>query len=206
MRDFLLAVSLLLAHSSLSAGIFSWTDSSGNIVYGDSPPDTAVAKAVAPPKLTILENFGNRYEDQTKPSSRINFSLPNKQPSKSVGSASSKKIDNPYKAVSIIAPKANQSIRANDGDVSIMASTSPKLRADDKLLIYLNGQVVASGKSRVANLSNLDRGEYQLLLEIQNSQGQSLIKSSQINFNVLRNSVINNKQKPYSPYDDDPSQ
>jgi len=206
MRNFLLVASLLLVSTSLSAGIFSWTDASGNIVYGDSPPDKTVAKAVAPPKLTILENFANRYEDPKKPSSEINFSLPGKQTSKSLDTANRKKIDNPYKAVSIIAPKANQSIRANDGDVSIAASTSPKLRPDDKLVIYLNGQVVASGKSRVANLSNLDRGEYQLLLEVQNAEGLSLIKSSEINFNVLRNSVLTNKTKPYSPYEDDPSQ
>jgi len=206
MRNFLLVAGLLLVSTSLSAGIFSWTDASGNIVYGDSPPDKAVAKSVAPPKLTILENFANRYEDPKKPSSGINFSLPGKQASKSLVTASRKKIDNPYKVVSIIAPKANQSIRANDGDVSIAASTSPKLRPDDKLVIYLNGQVVASGKSRVANLSNLDRGEYQLLLEVQNAEGQTLIKSSEINFNVLRNSVLTNKTKPYSPYEDDPSQ
>ena len=205
MRNFLLAATLLLAHSTLSAGIFSWTDASGNVVYGDSPPDRVAAKPVAPPKLTILENFANRYQDPQKTSSRRNLTLPATQTRFGSG-AKRKKIKQPYTAVSIIAPKSKQSIRANDGDVSIAASTSPKLRAGDQLVIYLNGEEHARGKSRVANLSNLGRGEYKLVVEIQNAAGESLIKSSEISFNVLRNSVITNKKKPYNPYEDDPSQ
>ncbi len=206
MRNFLLVISLLLAHSTLSAGIFSWIDSSGNLVYGDNPPDIAVAKPVAPPKLTVLENFANRYEDPKKSSSRRSLGSSGAEKARSGFSFTSKTTKRKYSDVSIIAPKANQSIRANDGDVSIAASTSPKLQSGDQVVMYLNGQEQVRGKSRVANLSNLDRGEYKLVVEIQSAEGESLIKSSEISFNVLRNSVITNKTKPYSPYEEDPSQ
>lgn len=205
MRKLLLIATVLLIHPALSAGIFSWTDASGNVVYGDSPPDTVSAKSVEPPKLTVLENFANRYGDQNKSSSQIGVSARRDRSSTAFG-GTSRKLVRPYKSVKIIAPKAGQSIRANDGDVSIALTTSPKLGAGDKVIIYLNNQQHSVIKSRVTNLSNLDRGEHNLVVEIQNSKGETLIKSAGVSFNVLRNSVITNKNKPYSPYEDDPSQ
>ena len=206
MRNFLLIATLVSIHTTLSAGIFSWTDASGNVVYGDSPPDTVVAETVDPPKLTILEGFAGRYESPNKPSSRTES---NNAVRNSIGPAApsnATEVKNPYKTLSIIAPKAGQSIRANDGDVSVAMSTSPKLRVGDKVVIYLNNQEHSKVEARVANLSNLGRGEYQLSIEIQNGQGESLIKSDNISFNVIRNSVITNKNKPYNPYEADPSQ
>ncbi len=205
MRKIFLLATVLLVHSTSTAGIFSWIDASGNTVYGDNPPDTAVAQAVAPPKLTILENFANRYEDLASTNSSGGSSR--RAAETGGGMTFTKKVvDRPYTALKVIAPKADQSIRANDGDVSIALSLSPKLRPGDKVVIYLNGERQTSIRSRVANLTNLGRGEYKLLLEIQNKNGESLLKSSETSFNVLRNSVLTNKTKPYNPYQDDPSQ
>ena len=205
MRKLLLIAVLLSIHTALSAGIFSWKDASGNTVYGDAPPDSVVAKSVAPPKLTILENFANRYEDQGL-SQRRSQSKSSASKEKSGQSALPREVKQPYKSVAIIAPKADQSIRANDGDVSVALSTSPKLRNGDKVVIYLNGNEHSVGKSRVANLSNLDRGEYQLSVGIRDAEGRSLITSEEISFTVLKNSVLTNKIKPYNPYEVDPSQ
>lgn len=206
MRKFLLIAVLLSTHTTLSAGIFSWTDASGNVVYGDSPPDTVVATTVAPPKLTILENFGTRYEFQNEAKSRANDRIVKKEKEKNQRQRHPVDISQLYKSVTIIAPKSDQSIRANDGDVSVALSTSPKLRKGDKVVVYLNGSEHSTVSSRVANLSNLDRGEYQLSVEIRNSAGQSLNKSEEINFTVIKNSVLTNKNKPYNPYETDPSQ
>ena len=205
MQKLLLITLLLSIHGALSAGIFSWTDESGNTVYGDAPPDTVVAKPIEPPKLTILENFGTRYKTNNETASRTTAK----------GAETGRDSENKprkdeynqiYTNVSILAPKANQSIRANDGEVSVALTTSPKLRGDHEVVIYLNGNEHSRSKSRVANLTNLDRGEHQLLVEIRNSNNQSLIKSEGISFNVLKNSVLTNKNKPYNPYESDPSQ
>lgn len=195
MRKFLLIATLLSIHTALSAGIFSWTDASGNIVYGDSPPDTVVAKSVEPPKLTILENFANRYESPNKSSS---LSKPTKTSNVAKSTNPQAGMRKRYEAVTIIAPKADQSIRANDGDVSVALVTSPKLQSGDKTVIFLNGQEHSTVKSSVGNLRNLDRGEYQLSIEIRNAVGKSLIKSDEISFNVVRKSVLTNKNKAYA--------
>lgn len=205
MRKLLLIAVLLSIHTALSAGIFSWKDASGNIVYGDAPPDTVVAKPVAPPKLTILENFATRYDTQKDSSSRTLESNSSRKKN-SVNTPKKRVYKQPYKSISIIAPKADQSIRADDGDVSVALSTSPKLRDGDVVVIFLNGSEHSRATSRVANLSNLDRGEYQLSAEIRNSSGRLLKKSEEISFNVLKNSVLTNKNKPFNPYEVDPSQ
>ena len=206
MRKFLLIAVLLSTQSTLSAGIFSWTDTSGNVVYGDSPPDSVVATSVAPPKLTILENFATRYETPNESSSRSNSRVLNKRENNQKLHGNRVEASQLYNSVSIIAPKTDQSIRANDGDVSVMLSMSPKLRKGDRVVIYLNGAEHSTVESRVANLSNLDRGEYQLFVEIRNASGQVLNKSEEIGFNVIKNSVLTNKTKPYNPYETDPSQ
>ena len=206
MRKFLLIAVLLSTHTTLSAGIFSWTDASGNVVYGDSPPDTVVATSFEPPKLTILENFAKRYETPNQTSRRSSSSGTDNKTNSANRPVNRKEAIHRYKSVSIIAPKADQSIRANDGDVSVMLSTSPKLRKGDSVTVYLNGEEHSTVESRVANLSNLDRGEYQLSVEIRNASGQLLNKSEEINFNVVKNSVLTNKTKPYNPYETDPSQ
>lgn len=194
MQRFLLITVLLLSYSTLSAEIFSWVDASGNTVYGDSPPENVAAESVAPPELTVLENFANRYADQATPD-------PVKTSSSNVNTAQTampKAGVRPYKRLKIIAPKPNQSIRADDGDISVAVLTTPKLRGGDSLVIYLNDQEHARAKSRVANLSDLERGEYQLAVEIQNANGQSLIRSTTMHFNVQKNSVI--KRPSLNPY------
>lgn len=204
MWKFLLIATVLCAQSTLSAGIFSWTDASGNIVYGDAPPDTVVAKPVAPPKLTILENFANRYEDPNAPRPS-NATKSGNRITHSIRSVKRREV-NPYTALKIIAPKAGQGIRANDGDASVALSMTPKLRSGDNVLIHLNGQQHSSVRSSVANLSGLERGEHKLSVEIKNAAGESLMKSAEINFTILKNSVITNKKKPFNPYEDEPSQ
>ena len=195
MRNSLLVVALLLIQSPLWAGIFSWVDASGNIVYGDNPPEAVAAEPIVPSKLTILENFANRYEDSANTSRSVNARLVAKEAVKSP--LAQKAVINAYSSLAIIAPKPNQLIRASDGDVSVAVSMSPKLKGSDTLVLFLNGQEHSRVKSRVINLNNLDRGEYTLTTEIQSANGHSLLRSDKISFIVQRGSTIN---KPYNPY------
>ena len=195
MRNFLLVVALLLIQPPLWAGIFSWVDASDNIVYGDNPPEAVAAEPIVPSKLTILENFANRYEDSANTSRSVNARLVAKEAVKSP--LAQKAVINAYSSLAIIAPKPNQLIRASDGDVSVAVSMSPKLKGSDTLVLFLNGQEHSRVKSRVINLNNLDRGEYTLTTEIQSANGHSLLRSDKISFIVQRGSTIN---KPYNPY------
>ena len=168
MRNSLLVVALLLIQSPLWAGIFSWVDASGNIVYGDNPPEAVAAEPIVPSKLTILENFANRYEDSANSSRSVNARLVAKEAVKSP--LAQKAVINAYSSLAIIAPKPNQLIRASDGDVSVAVSMSPNLKGGDTLVLFLNGQEHSRVKSRVINLNNLEI----LKVELFNILGQKI--------------------------------
>lgn len=192
MRSILLvALAMTFQVGVAAAGIYSWTDESGNLMYGDTPPDNVAATVIAPPKLTILEGFADRYKDTSSTTENT----------RGVAAAKARvpdATDTAYTEIRIIAPKSGQSIRANDGDVSVALSLSPKLGAGDEIVITLDGKEFSRGRSRVANLTNLDRGEHALKVSVVNSKSKTLITSGVMMFTVLRNSALINK--PYSPY------
>ena len=196
MRNLLMIAIAVTSQAVIAAGsIYSWTDESGNLIYGDTPPDNISAEVIDPPKLTVLEGFSTRYQTDSVTSSQPAST------SASKSNAPAKKVV--YTELRVIAPKKDQAIRANDGDVSIALGLSPKLRPGDKIVISLDGKEFSRGTSRVANLSNLDRGEHTLIVSVVNRAARSLISSGAVTFNVLRNSALINK--PYSPYPDDPN-
>lgn len=172
------------------AGIYSWTDESGNQMYGDTPPENVAATVIAPPKLTILEGFATRYKD----TSNSEFET-SEGPLAKTNTSSEESI---YTEIKVIAPKSGQAIRANDGDVSVALSLSPKLRSGDQIVIALDGKEISRGSSRVANLTNLDRGDHSLEVSVVNRAAKTLVTSGVMTFTVLRNSALINK--PYNPY------
>jgi hypothetical protein len=190
MRNFLLLVAGVCSPGILMAAIFSWTDSSGNLIYGDSPPQGVTAKPLTPPKLTVLEGFANRYEDPTE------VKKAKTAKNKAVVKAPVATI---YKELKIIAPKQGQGIRANDGDVSVALSFSPKLQQGDKIVFTLDGKELMQGVSKVANMTNLDRGEHILTVSIVSKSSKKLITSEELKFSVLR--AIATKKKPFNPYE-----
>ena len=189
MRNYLLLILGACAPGILMAGMFSWTDKSGNIVFGDTPPQGVTATALTPPKLTVLEGFGDRYQDtedevKTKPpASRATVNKPQVVV---------------YEKLNVIAPKQGQAIRANDGDVSVALSFSPKLRPGDKVVFNLDGKEVRTGTSKVVNMTNLDRGDHTLTVSIVNRLSRKLISSEAVRFVVLRSTSLN--KKPLNPY------
>jgi len=190
MRNFLLLVAGVCSPGILMAAIFSWTDASGNLIFGDNPPQGVAAKPLTPPKLTVLEGFANRYKD-TSVDKKDNTSK-----NRVVTQASAVTI---YKDLKVIAPKQGQAIRANDGDVSVALSFSPKLRQGDKIAFTLDGKELQQGVSKVTNMTNLDRGEHVLVVSIIDKSSKKLISSEDVKFSVLR--AIATKKKPFNPYE-----
>ena len=185
----LLAITLLFAHSVVQAeGFYKWKDARGNIQYGDQPPSGSKAEKVAMPAITVIDN----YADQWKPMEFDNAAeelLKLEEPPQRKVSA--------YDKLEFIAPKANQSIRANDGDVSAMISVKPPLKAGHEIVFILDGKEVSKGSARTSNFTNLPRGSHTVNAKIVDQKGKPL-KSSSVTFNVQRFSKLLNQKKPVS--------
>ena len=176
------------ASATLAEGFYKWKDARGNIQYGDRPPANVKAESMAMPKLTVIENYG----EQWKPVSFPKQADPYKQPEvpKSVGTA--------YSALTFIAPKNNQSIRANDGDVSAIISLKPGLKKGHVIAFSLDGKEVSKGNSRTKNFTNLPRGVHSLGVKVINKNGK-VLKSNSVSFTVLRASILNKVKSAVQP-------
>lgn len=177
-------LSCVFAVSTMAEGFYKWKDARGNIQYGDRPPANVKAKPMDMPKLTVIENYG----EQWKPVSFPKESDPYQQDEASNVTAVT------YTSLTFIAPKANQPIRANDGDVSAMISLKPGLKAGHVITFSIDGKEVSKGSSRTNNFSNLSRGDHSISVKVTDKKGK-LLKSQSVTFTVVRFSKLI-KKKP----------
>ena len=177
-------LSLVLTHSVVNAeGLYKWKDARGVTQYGDRPPANSNAQPINLPKITVVE----KYAEQWKP---LKFDDPNTQ-QQDEQSVVEKPSGN-YSKLAFLAPKANQAIRANDGDVSAMISLKPPLKKGHSIIFSIDGKASAKGKSRTQNFSGLGRGNHSIGVKVVDKKGKTL-KSSSVSFNVLRFSKLNEK-------------
>jgi len=165
-------------------GVFKWKDRYGKTQYGDQPPQGVKAEAVKMPAITVIENYGQQWKSNSVASVEEKDDQPGSNYSRPG-----------YDSLNIIAPKADQAIRANDGDVTLMLDLKPKLQKGHSIVVFLDGKQVSNGPSRAVNLTNLDRGTHQVQAEVRDAHNSSLISSSGVSFTVLRHSILLNKNK-----------
>jgi hypothetical protein len=172
-------ISLLLS-ATVGADVYKWKDRYGKTQYGDKPPEGAKIEPFKAPPITVIQNYGQQWQSsgQQAPPTR------DTQPRPSAGR---------YTALSIVAPKGGQAIRANDGDVTLMLSIQPKLQKGHSIVVFLDGKQVSNGTSRAVNLTALDRGLHQVHAEIRDAYKTTLMSSPSVSFTVLRTSILTNK-------------
>ncbi len=91
-----------------------------------------------------------------------------------------------YDAVSIVAPKQNQSLFSNNGDVAVEIKVSPPLRAadGDRIAVLLDGKAVASGAGASIALSGVNRGTHMLQAQVISQGGAVLAASAPVSFQL----------------------
>ena len=177
---------LLLQSTAYGEGLYKWKDARGNIQYGDSPPANSNAQSMELPKITIIDN----YADQWKP---MNFKNQPAEPEPEPSEEPAKVIKSQYTKLAFLAPKPNQAIRANDGDVTAMISIKPPLKKGHQLVFSIDGKSMTKTKARTKNFSDLKRGKHTIAVSVVDKKGRTL-KNQSVSFNVLRASQLNSEQ------------
>lgn len=180
--SFILTIIMLTAFSSdLNAdGFYKWTDARGQVQYSDEPPTNGRAKQIKLPPLTVLENYGKQWE--VTPLANEKELAP--KPIVTPKVIPQKKIY--YTVLDFIAPKAGQSIKANDGDISAMLTIKPPLKVGHRFLYLMDGKQAAKSVSRIANFKALSKGPHRLLVQVVNPRGEILQSSRPLNFTIIR--------------------
>jgi hypothetical protein len=174
---------LFVLSSNVSAkGVFKWVDAQGKTQYGDSPPANKTVSNFKMPAITVIDNYSDQWKSPDVDTQKI---IPTKKIAK-------KQIIK-YTALTFLAPKQGQTIRANDGDVSAMLKIQPKLKAGHLVVFLLDGNEVSKNRSRTSNFSNLSRGAHTASVNIIDKTGD-IVGSDSVTFEVQRHSALFKKR------------
>ncbi|AOU99262.1 hypothetical protein BI364_16145 [Acidihalobacter yilgarnensis] len=172
----LLFIFCLLFTTAAQATIYRWVNAQGDVVFSDVPPPNGNAQ-----KLELNHPLNTMQTPQQ---------LSGPQPA----TGSSGQVA-PYRSLAITSPTNNQSVRANNGDITVSLSLSPALRPGDRIRLFMDGAQVYSGTSTQIPLSNVNRGTHMLYAAVETAGGSVAIRSSGISFTLLRHSILFNPQQ-----------
>jgi len=79
-----------------------------------------------------------------------------------------------YESLIITSPSQKETIWSNEGKLDVAVSLEPALRISHVISVSVDGKVMASGKSLTMLLSNIDPGEHELKVEVQDTSGQTV--------------------------------
>jgi len=147
----------LLTINTLYAEIYTYKDAEGNIVFSDVAVKGA-EKVIVPPVIT--------YESKNT----VNESA------KLIEQTSSHK---PYQSLTILAPKQDETIWDNLGELTVQHALVPRLQEGDTVQLYID-EVLQDGLS----IKGIYRGEHKVRLQVIDSNGYAHITSEEVVFYV----------------------
>ncbi len=94
-----------------------------------------------------------------------------------------------YASVRIASPAAEATLRNNSGDFEVRVEIKPELQAQHWLLLKMDGEAVSEPqKSAGFQLTNIDRGSHQLVVEVVDQDQKSIIQSAPVTIHLHRHS------------------
>lgn len=147
--------------STASAQVYTWTDSSGIVHYSDQPHEGAEKV-----KLPEAQSYVPPSPDDKKEPN--DYQLKENE-------------GNVYTAINVISPQPNETIRNNDGSISISADIEPPLFIGDKAQLLFDGTLVGKPQLNGAfSITGVDRGTHSIVVQIINASGEVVMSSPTI--------------------------
>lgn len=214
MKQLFASVLMVMAAGLAEAEIYKWVDAEGTVHYGDEP-GTVGAKPVT--DLPELTTYGAR-----KPSKQTNAVS---QPAESAATASdssqqkaltrsaTKPVDPKakpltavvYKEISIVKPEQDETLRDNEGNITVFVALSPVLVKGDYIKVILDGvELEEQYHTTVLNIAGVERGEHQVAVAVYDAKGMQQLVSEAHRF--FMHQAIQNKtsQVEHDPDDYEP--
>lgn len=93
--------------------------------------------------------------------------------------------------IAIESPGADQTVRENAGNLTVVSRVEPALAAGDRLQLLLDGAPAGTSTDGVFQLTAVDRGTHQLQVRVVDTRGRVHATSAAHSFHLLRHSVLN---------------
>lgn len=170
--------------TTLSAGVYQWRDANGNVVFGDSPPESAAVREVELPTLTVADSY---LKDKKKKKERAQGAVAEDKPAEQKQEESTPQpVAVSYERFAVKSPQKNKSVRSNNGNILVKFELEPALQPGHGIVVYLDGKQVASGTATVYSLQSVDRGQHSLFAVLHNENNDVLINTDAVQFTLLR--------------------
>lgn len=171
----LVAVVCCVAWAGANAEVYKRTNPDGSVEFTDVPDN----QETKPVELSPMSTYP---------------APPAPQPTRS--RATSREEAKQYDTITITSPANDDTIRDNQGNLTITVDLSPGLKSGHNLVILLDGSKQAEGKSTTVSLSNIDRGSHQIQAQVVDAEGKSLAQSESITVHLKRFSQLFKKSTP----------
>lgn len=161
---YVLLISLVLFATALSAAVYKWVDSDGNVYYSDIPenPD---AEPVDLPEFS-------RYRPR----------LPEASSTGAAGSGQTNE-QRGQRILEIVKPESEATIRNNQGMVPVVLLVNPDLEQGQTLQLMLDGTPIQGTTTNTSmRLEGVVRGPHVLQARLLNEAGTTLASSDSIRF------------------------
>jgi len=170
-----LLFTLLIASTIASAEVFKTINPDGSTSYSDVK--TEGAEAITAPELT--------------PTPAVKY--PKKKPA---AKTEEKAVAVPYQTFSIASPADEETIRDNNGNVSVSFTINPALQTKFKhsITVLLDGKARKTALTTTsAQLQNIDRGMHSLSAQIVDGSGKVINTSNIVTIHMKRQSKLHGK-------------
>jgi len=167
-----IAIFLLAACATAGAEVFRQVGPDGEVSFSDTPAPGAERVNVDPAQSVTLPPVPKRAAGIGQ----------------SNGKSEADKKQVPAR-FAILEPTNGESIRANNGKVTVSLSLQPALMPGYTIDLVVSGggrENVYSGATLNFNLSDLSRGEHTLLARLKNGRGDQVVEAGPVTFYVLR--------------------
>lgn len=162
---------LLLVHSA-NAVICKIVAEDGSVSYSDTP-ETECENRVDLPDYS-------HYEPRPIPAPVVDKNV-SKTTNKELSSS------NHYREVSVLQPGPGQTVRNNEGTVTVSVAVTPALRKSDRVRVLLDGVAIQpDSTSQSLTLSEVGLGSHNLLVQIVDGAGTVLASSASVQFFLHR--------------------
>ena len=99
-----------------------------------------------------------------------------------------------YESVEILSPKAEETLRSNPGNITIVAGSKPALdsKSGHRFQFFLDGKPIGKPQSaETMTINAVDRGEHKVAVAIVDAKGKQLLRSKESVFFLHRQTVFN---------------
>ena len=152
--------------------IYKWVLPDGSITYSDRPQQQGAKELKLPPLQTYTPAPAPASGGADQAAAGDNTSVP-------------------YEVVKVASPLPDETIRDNNGTVSVRLELAPALQSGHTVEILLDGTAIGSGSATSASVTNVDRGTHTVAVVVKDAAGKVVASAPGVTFHLKQASKLN---------------